>query len=90
MNNKDEKVVVITGGAKGIGRCTAEMFMEQGAKVCVIDLLPQPYETDLYFRGDISKEDVLREFAAAVLDKYGHVDCLVNNAILQKVLAKNS
>ena len=81
MSEFHDKVVVVTGGAKGIGRCIARMFREQGAKVCVIDLLPQPYETDLYYRGDLAQEDVLCSFAARVLEKYGQVDVLVNNAI---------
>ena len=80
MGFKD-KVAVVTGGAKGIGRCISEMFLEQGAKVCVIDLLPQPYETDLYFQGDIAEEAVLRQFVSKVLGEFGHVDYLVNNAL---------
>jgi len=81
MSDFKDKIVVITGGAKGIGKCTARMFMEQGAKVCVIDLLPQPYTTDIYYQGDIAQEAVLRQFSAEVLKKYGHVDYLVNNAL---------
>ncbi len=70
-----DKVVVITGGAHGIGKCTAEEFAKAGAHVCVIDILPNEY-----FVGDISKEEVLKEFADKVIADYGHVDVLVNNA----------
>ena len=76
-----DKVVVVTGGAKGIGRCIAGMFREQGAKVCVIDLLPQPYPVDFYFQGDIAEEEILRKFATEVLGRFGRVDVLVNNAL---------
>lgn len=86
MGEFEGKVAVVTGGAQGIGRCTAEMFRRQGAAVCVIDLQERPREdreldVDFYFQGDISKEDVLREFARAVLSKYDRVDFLVNNAL---------
>ena len=66
-----DKVAVITGGAQGIGRYTTEMFHKEGAFVCVIDLQEQPEGSegwaDLYFAGDISKEDVLRDFSGTVL-----------------------
>ena len=70
------KVVVITGGANGIGKCIAEEYVKAGAKVCVIDMA----EGDHYV-GDISKKEVLEAFAAEVLAKHGHVDILVNNAL---------
>ena len=70
------KVVVVTGGANGIGKCITEEFRKAGATVCVIDIA----EGDHYV-GDISKKEVLEAFAKEVIQKHGHVDILVNNAL---------
>ena len=70
------KIAVITGGAQGIGRCIADEFRKQGASVCIID--KQPNE---YFVGDISSEQMLRDFAGKVIAEYGRIDYLINNAI---------
>ena len=70
-----DKVVVITGGAGGIGKCIAEEFKQNGALVCVIDSAPGNH-----YVGDIGNKAVLEDFAASVIAKYGKVDVLVNNA----------
>ena len=70
-----DKIVVITGGARGIGKCIAEEFEKAGATVCIIDLLDNPC-----FVGDLTDRHTLEEFAAQVIGQYGRVDVLVNNA----------
>ena len=70
-----DKVVVITGGAGGIGKCIAEEFEKAGAKVCIIDIAENPY-----FVGDIGDEATLRSFVDKVITEYGRVDYLINNA----------
>ena len=75
MDFKD-KIVVVTGGAQGIGRCIAEEFQKAGAIVCVIDLQPGNH-----FVGDIADKETLERFAKEVTGQYSHVDSLVNNAL---------
>ena len=69
------KVAVITGGAQGIGKCIAEQFSAAGADVCIIDLLDNDY-----FVGDLADKNTLEAFAKKVVDDYGRVDYLINNA----------
>ena len=75
MGNYEEKVVVVTGGAQGIGKCICEQFGKEGAKVCVID-----QQENAYFTGDLAEKEVLEKFAAKVIAEHGKVDVLVNNA----------
>ena len=70
-----DKVVVITGGVGGIGKCIAEEFEKAGAKVCIIDIAENPY-----FVGDIGDEVTVCRFAEKVIADYGKVDYLINNA----------
>lgn len=72
-----DKVVIVTGGAQGIGKCIAEEFRKQGALVEVIDKQEGPD----HFVGDLSNRYAIEEFTKLVIEKYGKVDFIVNNAL---------
>jgi 3-oxoacyl-[acyl-carrier protein] reductase len=88
MGILDDKVAIVTGSARGIGRSTAELFAAQGAKVLINDLdadVAQQTASEidgetLVFGGDLTKPGVCDELVAAVIDAWGKVDVLVNNA----------
>ena len=71
-----DKVAVVTGGAQGIGRCIVEEFQKIGVHVCVIDK-----QKGSHYVGDIADKQVLENFARTVIEKYGRIDYLVNNAL---------
>ena len=64
-----DKVVIVTGGANGIGRCIADEFRSQGAVVYVIDK-----QEGEHFVGDISQKEVLEAFASDVLSNSSATD----------------
>lgn len=71
-----DKIVVITGGKSGIGNKIAEDFTKEGACVEIIDI-----KAGNHFVGDIGKKDDLEKFYKYVIEKHGHIDYLINNAI---------
>ena len=69
-----DKVVLVTGGASGIGKTIVEEFRKNHAHVCTIDILDNDY-----FIGDFSNPSILEEYVNKVIHDYGKVDYLINN-----------
>ncbi len=88
MGVLDDKVAIVTGSARGIGRATAELLSEHGAKVLINDLDGEVAEQTaneisgdtLVFGGDLTDRGVPEQLVQKVIDEWGQVDILVNNA----------
>ncbi|MFE5887335.1 SDR family NAD(P)-dependent oxidoreductase [Streptomyces sp. NPDC056468] len=81
MSDFDGLKALVTGGASGIGRATAELLAARGAEVAVLDLDPSSVEKPLLaFRADVTDDASVREAVAAAVADLGGLDVLVNNA----------
>jgi NAD(P)-dependent dehydrogenase (short-subunit alcohol dehydrogenase family) len=76
----DQKVAVVTGAAQGIGRRVAQVLAAEGYALALLDRQPVPEQSDFSYAGDVSSQADVTAFAAAVDDRFGRVDVLVNNA----------
>lgn len=86
MERFTDKVVIITGGTKGIGLVTAKLFIEEGATVVVTSRERHGFNIEgaTFISCDISNNNNVNELVDKVLKKYGRVDILVNNAGIMK------
>ncbi len=76
-----EKTILITGGARGIGRGCVDHFLARGWNVAALDLLDIAPATRLVtVRGDVSDEAAAAEAVRRALDRFGRLDALINNA----------
>jgi 3-oxoacyl-[acyl-carrier protein] reductase len=88
MGVLDGKVAIVTGSARGIGRATAELLSEQGAKVVINDLdadVAEQTATEIsgetaVYGGDLTKDGAPDELIKTAIDAWGKVDIIVNNA----------
>ncbi len=81
------QVVVVTGGARGIGDAIGRSFLEQGAMVISLDLQDpaEPREGVRYLQADVADPASVHEAFADIARREGRVDALVNNAGIQRV-----
>jgi len=84
----ENKVVMVTGGAAGIGRITAENFAREGARIAICDVNPEAGQAAAKALGpeasfaqvDVASTKAVSDWVDAVFDQYGQIDVLVNNA----------
>lgn len=86
MNRLKDETAVVTGGARGIGRCICELFADEGANVIALDIADITYKKEGVegYRADICSTTDIEKFKEYVLEKFGKVDILVNNAGITK------
>jgi NAD(P)-dependent dehydrogenase (short-subunit alcohol dehydrogenase family) len=86
-----DRVVIVTGGAIGIGEAIVEAFARQGAKVCFFDIQDEAAAILLdrlgssatipsYYHCDVTDIEALQSAVSSIVDRFGNVDVLVNNA----------
>jgi 3-oxoacyl-[acyl-carrier protein] reductase len=88
MGVLDGKAAIVTGSARGIGRATAELLAEQGARVLINDLdgdVAEQAASEIegetaVFGGDLTKPGVPDELVQKAVDEFGQLDIIVNNA----------
>jgi 3-oxoacyl-[acyl-carrier protein] reductase len=88
MGVLDDKVAIVTGSARGIGRATAELLSSQGAKVLINDLDADVAEQTAseiagdtaVYGGDLTADGAADELVKTAIDAFGKIDIIVNNA----------
>ncbi|HVS28518.1 MAG TPA: SDR family NAD(P)-dependent oxidoreductase [Solirubrobacteraceae bacterium] len=88
MGVLDDKVAIVTGSARGIGRATAELLASQGARVVINDLDADVAEQTAseidgetaVFAGDLTQGDAPDKLVQTAIDAFGKIDIIVNNA----------
>lgn len=77
-----DKVAIITGGAKGLGGAMAQLFAQEGAKVVAVDMAPLTYTCEgvEFYQLNVTDGEACRACFEYVKEKYGRIDILVNNA----------
>ena len=88
MGRLDNQVAVITGGASGIGKASVKLFVKEGARVVIADILDdhgqslaeEMGENAVFLHTDVSQEDQIKASVDLAMEKFGRLDCMFNNA----------
>jgi len=88
MARLDGKVAVITGGASGIGRASVQLFVEEGARVVITDIMDdrgraladELGKKAVFLHVDVSQEDDVKAAVDLAVERFGRLDCMFNNA----------
>ena len=89
METLKNKNIIITGGSGGIGKATAKLFLDQGAKVMLVDRNEDKLKSAIkelntknvsYCIADVTKIEDTKKYTEATLEKFGHIDVFFNNA----------
>src|ERR1700676_2238813 len=86
------KIAIVTGAAVGIGEAVVRRYLDEGAKVVVVDVKPQvelektysdvPAERIVLIQADVTKREGIEEIVRATVERFGRVDILFNNAAI--------
>lgn len=92
----ENKVAVITGGARGIGLAAGKLFAQEGARVLLVDLQEDALreavasigdERVSYHVADVTHPEQVQAYVATALKRYSRIDCFLNNAGVEGVVA---
>src|SRR5438067_13061370 len=78
-----ERIVAVTGGTQGIGRAVADLFSARNYKVAVCSRSRQDTsfpDQIIHYSADVRKRDDMQAFVAGVIERFGRLDVVVNNA----------
>lgn len=96
MNRFANKTTIITGGAAGIGLAAAKLFSGEGSNVLIVDLNEEQLKAAVdeigsdqasYQIGDVTQEDQVQAYVDVALERYGKIDCFLNNAGVEGIVA---
>ena len=97
MSKFNNKTVIITGGARGIGLAAGTLFSQQGANVLLVDLQESELEKAVksidagskvsYYVADVTQPDQVQAYVNTAIERYGSIDCFINNAGIEGIVS---
>jgi len=97
LSKFNNKTVIITGGARGIGLAAGTLFSQQGANVLLVDLQESELEKAVksidagskvsYYVADVTQPDQVQAYVNTAIERYGSIDCFINNAGVEGIVS---